>query len=451
MSIKTIYEILEEVASTPSKNDKEDILRQHAGNEVLKEVFRLTYSPTIKYYINSKTFPKGWEHENVMDTSWDSVFEVLNQISSREVTGHDAVDLVMYTLNGIDFQTADVMKRIVLGDLKIGCKDATINKVWKGLIVKPPRMGAASMNEKSLAKLHKINNLAIELKSDGTYAASVCGEASTMMSRNGNPLDVECLQTHLSCGAFDGFALEGELVYSLDKATREEGNGVVGKIVKNTASEEEKDGALYQVWDCVDLHYYKSKGVWDKPNQARRQLLEGMLSMYNTWCRSVSAEPKITIIPRHEFVSVEEAFEVFEQYVRDGYEGAIAKDMKESWKDVGKPSFCIKLKRKEPCDLKVVGTYLAEVGSKYEGMLGGFHCESECGEVKVNVGSGFSEEDRVEYLKNPPPVIECEYDSITEDKKTKQKSLFLPIFKRPRWDKDTADTLQDIKDKVRIK
>ena len=121
------------------------------------------------------------------------------------------------------------------------------------------------------------------------------------------------------------------------------------------------------------------------------------------------------------------------------------------WGDVGKPAHCIKLKRKEPADLKVVGSLMAEEGSKYEGMLGGFICESECGEIKVRVGSGFTEEDRVNYLKEYPSIIEVEYDSITEDKKTKQKSMFLPIFKRSRYDKDIADTLVEIKDKVRIK
>ncbi|CAM0055979.1 ATP-dependent DNA ligase [Vibrio phage K406] len=448
---KTIYEILEEVANTSSKNDKEAILKQHADNEVLKEVFRLTYSPTIKYYINAKTFPKGWEHDAFMNTSWDAVFEVLEQISSRKVTGHEAIDTVMCTLNSVDFRTADVMKRIILGDLKIGCKDATINKVWKGLIVKPPRLGAASMNEKSLAKMHKIKNLALELKSDGTYLSSVCGEVSMCMTRNGSPITIPTLQEHLSCGAFNGFALEAEMVYSLETATREQGNGIVTKIVKGTASDEEMEGAMLQVWDCIDVNFYQPKGEYKASNCERRVLLEEMMERYEMWCRSVNVEPKIFLIERHENVSVEEAFELFEGHVRSGMEGSIVKDMDASWKDVGKPAFNIKLKRKEPADLKVVGTYLAEVGSKYEGMLGGFHCESECGTIKVNVGSGFSEEDRVEYLKNPPPIIEAEYDSITEDKKTKQKSLFLPIFKRPRWDKDIADTLEQIKDKVRIK
>lgn len=444
----TVYQILEEVAATPSKNEKEAILKQHADNEVLKECFRLAYSPIIKFY--QKQLPNVSEFEGALGTL-ETALSSLPNLYNRVYTGNEAKQYLQQLLYCTLPEDRSVLERVVLQDLKVGCKDATINKVWKGLIVKPPRLGAASMNEKSLAKLHKIKNLALELKSDGTYLSSICGEVSTCMTRNGSPISIPTLQEHLSCGAFNGFALEAEMVYSLEKATRESGNGIVTKIVKGTASEEEMEGAMLQVWDCIDVNFYQPKGEYKVSNRERRKLLEDMMERYEMWCRSVNTEPKIFLIERHENVTVEEAFELFEGHVRAGLEGSVAKDMDASWKDVGKPAFNIKIKRKEPADLKVVGTYLAEVGSKYEGMLGGFHCESECGEIKVNVGSGFSEEDRVEYLNNPPPIIECEYDSITEDKKTKQKSLFLPIFKRTRWDKSVADTLPEIKDKVRIK
>ena len=445
----TTINILEAVAATSSKNEKEKILSEHKNNETLKQVCEYAYSPTMRFFMK-KVPVSGPAGE---DMSWTEFFAALDTLRLRKKTGKEAQDFVVDYLNTLPLEYAELFIKIVRKDLKIGCKDATINKVWKGLIVKPPRMGASSMNEKSLAKMKTIKNLAIELKSDGSYAASVCGEESTMMSRNGSPLDIECLQTHLSCGAFDGIALEGELVYSLDKATREQGNGIITKVVKGTASDVEKENAMYQVWDCISLEHYESKGKFPKKNNVRRVTLERCMEMYNTWCAHVAAEPKIFLIERHENVSVDEAFEIFEGYVRNGYEGAIVKDMDAHWSDVGKPAHCIKLKRKEPADLKVVDIFMAEEGSKYEGMLGGFICESECGEIKVRVGSGFNDDDRVKYLEesNFPQVVEVEYDSITEDKKTGQNSLFLPIFKRPRYDKDIADTLDEIKDKVRIK
>lgn len=445
-----IYSILSELENTSSKNEKESILDNYKADEVLKECFRLGYSPTINFYM--KKLPEPQERVFSVTTLGSALVTVLEQIASRKITGNRAKDFYASLLGELTYEDQVVLNRVVNGDMKCGVGKTIVNKIWKGLVVVPPRMGAASMNEKSLKKLHSIKNLTIELKSDGSYAASVCGENSTMMSRNGNPLEIEMLSAHLSCGAFDGFALEGELVYDLTKATREAGNGIITKIVKGTASHEEKDGAIYQVWDCIHQDYYSPKGKYPLSNQDRRSDLERMVEMYNTYCKVNGLDVKVQVIERKENVSVDEAMEIFESYVKDGFEGAIAKDMDAPWSDTAKPAHCIKLKRKETADLKVVGKYEGKKGSKAEGMLGGLHCESECGRIKVNVGSGFSEEERIAFWEgDAPPIIESEYDSITKDKKTKQESLFLPIYKRPRYDKLTADTYQDILDKVRIK
>ena len=79
-------------------------------------------------------------------------------------------------------------------------------------------------------------------------------------------------------------------------------------------------------------------------------------------------------------------------------------------------------------------------------MLGGVNLESSCGVIKVNCGSGFSDDLRKELFNESTigKIFELEYDSVTEDKKTKQKSLFLPIFKQERFDKDEANDYEQI-------
>lgn len=443
-----VYDILKQIAGTTKKTEKEEILLKHKDNNLLKDCFLLAYSPTIQFY--QKSLPV---HEDSPEAkgSLEEGLSDLSNLYERIYTGNHAKAYLQQLLYKTEPLARDVLKRVVLKDLRCGVGANTINKVWKNLIVKPPRLGAASMNDKSLNKMKSIKNLAIELKSDGSYCSSICGEDTTMMSRNGNPMEIVPLQKHLSCGAFNGFALEGELVYSLDKATRSEGNGFITKVVKGTASEEEKENTLYQVWDCIDIKDYQPKGEYKTTNKDRREILEKMMSDYTYWCQEVNTEPKVFLINREEYVSVEKAFEIFENYVRDGYEGAIAKDMDCYWKDLGKPTFNIKMKRKEPADLKVVGWYYAETGSKYEDMLGGFYCESECGKIKVSVGSGFSDEERKLFIEEQPSIIEVEYDSVTKDKRSHQESLFLPIYKRPRYDKNVADCYQEIIDKQKIK
>lgn len=446
-----VLDIIEMVAATSSKNEKEAILKEHADNENLKNCFYLAGAPTEQFQL--KAIPSGWgvcddvkEDEGYLEV----VFSVLKSLANREVTGNNAKDVVYNTLDTIDKKSAELMCRIIKKDLRCGVGDATVNKVWKGLIVKPPRQGAKSMNDASLKAVAKSTNLFIELKSDGSYAAF---NGLSLMSRNGNPLSIPCLEEHLTCGKFPEVALEGELVYSLDKATREEGNGIITKVVKGTASEEEMEGAIYQIWDAIPLTDYKPKGKCKFTNEQRRAALETRYKHYLKWCEDNNTTPKVQLIPRSPVSSVDDAYKVFEGYVKDGFEGAILKDGNAGWADNGKPSSCVKMKRKDNADLEVVGIYEGE--GKAAGMLGGIEMQSSCGMILVNTGSGFSDEQRKYYWENPNEIlgkiVETEYDSITKDKKKDTHSLFLPIFKKVRDDKREADSMEEIKAKVRIK
>lgn len=441
----SVYKILQQLELTTKKTEKEAILSEHKDNEVLKECFRLTYSPTINFFMKQVPLTRTKVEEVTLQQALVEIMKLAN----REVTGNEAKMFVKTLRESMDYEDSEVIYRILKGDMGCGVGISTINKTWKGLIVKPPRMGAKSMNEKSLKALEG-KPLAIELKSDGSYLAF----NKDLTSRNGNPVTVETLELHLNCGAFEGFALEGEGVFDLTKATREVGNGILGKIIKGTASEEEKDGMLYQVWDCIDVHHYQSKGKYSVSNVQRRIQLETMYNNYLTFCNDKNIEPKIQLIPRTEDVTIETAHEVFQDYVKEGFEGAILKDMSAGWSDNGKPTCCVKLKRKDPADLLVVDIYEGVKG-KALGKLGGVSLESECGRIKVNCGSGFSDEEREFYWNNPNEmlgkIVEVEYDSITKDKKTLQESLFLPIYKKLREDKLEADSYDEIKAKVRIK
>tara|TARA_R110002153_G_scaffold58217_1_gene159652 strand:+ start:3087 stop:4430 length:1344 start_codon:yes stop_codon:yes gene_type:complete len=447
--MSTVYEILKELEATPSSNEKLAIMERYKNSSTLKRCFELAYSPTINFFI--KKIPDGWQHNDRMNTQWEGVFSQLMSLANREFTGHQAKELLVSMLNQIDCNIAEIVTRIIRKDMKCGVGKTIINKVWKGLIVVPPRQGAASMNEKTLAKISKCKNLAIEKKSDGSYANSVISGSVNMMSRNGNPLEIEHLAIHLNLGMFDGFALEGELVYDLTKATRQEGNGRITQIVRNTADEETKDGVMYQVWDCIDLAYYGNKSKYPVSNEIRCAKLKEMYDKYLQRCMEEMVEPKIILIDRWERVTMEEAHVIFEDLVKEGYEGAILKDMDAGWVDNGKPSTCVKLKRKDPADLIVVG--MEEGKGKATGMMGMVLLESSDGLIKVGCGSGFSDEQRIHYWNNDPTgsIFETKYDSVTQDKKTLQKSLFLPIFVCERFDKDVADSYQDILDKVVIK
>ncbi len=432
-----VYDILQQLSNTTKKLEKEAILKENQDNLVLKECFRLAYSPTIQFFIKKLPERLTKSFEGVETTLDHWVQHSASYLYCRTITGNDARNFLQKTLQHLSVEDTVVVENIISKDLRCGVGVSTINKIWKGLIVKPPRKGATSMSEKALSKI--TYPAAIELKADGTY----CAYNDGFMSRNGNPITgLDTLATELSHIAEKGFALEGELIYDLTKATREKGNGIITKVIKGTASEEECNSVIYQVWDVIATDCYESKGVYNKNALERREILESLVKD----CEHVE------IIPRDIVDSFEEANTIFENYVKAGFEGAILKQLNTPWKDIAKPTDCVKMKRKEPADLEVVGLYEGE--GKAVGMLGGLNLESSDGLIKVNCGSGFSDEQRQVIWADQNAIlgkiVEVEYDSITEDKKTKQKSLFLPIFKQIRVDKSEADSYTDIKSKQKL-
>jgi hypothetical protein len=440
---KSVYNTLKTVSVTQSKNEKEAILLQHKESSALKQIFEYAYSPTMQYFMRKipDFTPTGESF------SWTEFFAVLDTLRLRKKTGNEAQAFVVEYLSTLPNFMSDLFIRVLHKDLKVGVGKQTINKVWKNLIVTPPRQGAKGCNEENLSKLAK-KRKAIEQKADGSFMAYF----DDFMTRSGQPVTLEPLKEHLDCGAFNGYAFEGEIIFDETKAARED-NGIVNKFVQDTASFEEKDSAIYLVWDCIRAECYEPKGVDKTPNYKRRETLECMMQQYHEWCDENSIVPKIKLIPRKELVTMEEAKAIFEDYVIRGFEGCILKDMDAPWKAVDKPSHCVKMKKQDPADLLVVDLY--EGTGKASGKLGGIKLESGDGEIKTDCGSGFSDEQREYFWLNKNEIlgkiVEIEYEKVSENSKTKQKSVTFPIFKKLRFDKLDADSYQDILDKQRIK
>lgn len=443
--MNNVYNILKQVEQTTKSSEKEAILLAHKDDILLKTVFEWAYSPTMNFW-----YKKGIEYTPSTSptlTLEQGLKQLREVIADRKKTGEEGKAYLINLLSSLSEEDASVVERVVKKDLRCGAGESLANKIWKGLIVKPPRMGCKGCSDENIEKLRN-KRKAVEKKEDGSYMSFFGG----FMSRSGQPVEITPLEEHLQCGAFDGYALEGEVVFHFDKACREL-NGIVNKFVQGTASYEEQDSALYSIWEAVKSSSYKPKGVDSRTNKERRTTLENMYKNYIKWCEDNGKKVKVKLIERTENVTVEEAYTIFEQYVKSGFEGAILKDMDAPWKDVDKPSWNVKMKRQDPADLLVVDIY--EGTGKAKGTLGGLVLESSDGYIKTSCGSGFSDDQRVHYWQNKNDivgkVVEIEYEQVTQNDKTKQHSVSFPIFQKVRLDKMFADSYDDILEKQRIK
>ena len=224
MSIK---QILDEIASEPGKNQKMVILGKYADNELLKRVLYMANSNRVKFYI--KQIPQY----NLSSSPHLHIDDALRQIeflSSRKVTGHDAIAHLKSTLEGLSSDDAYVIERIIEKDLKIGM-DSSINKVFKNLIEETPYMGAVSFDEKKARKLFEKGGKAYsQVKMDGRYCNATIHDGEVYLeSRQGEPTIVTGAAFLEELALLNDVVLNGEL--TMDFTPRYESNGIIASII----------------------------------------------------------------------------------------------------------------------------------------------------------------------------------------------------------------------------
>jgi ATP-dependent DNA ligase len=128
----------------------------------------------------------------------------------------------------------------------------------------------------------------------------------------------------------------------------------------------------------------------------------------------------------------------------EGQEGIILKTTDGIWENKRSKSL-IKFKGELECDLRVVDW--EEGTGKNVGRLGALVLESDCGGVRVNVGTGFSDADRnnITAANSLGRIVAVKYNARISDKNSDVASLFLPVFVEFRDDKTDADLAKDIK------
>jgi hypothetical protein len=432
-----INNFLNSLAANASRNFKIDQLTEQSDNQTLREVVRLALDPFTQFY--QRKIPQY--QTDVKQTSLENALNGLYDLSSRNVTGNAAIEYLRMLLSSLSPDDAKVIERIIAKDLKCGVDISTANKVWSHLIPEYPCMLCSPFEQKLVDKISF--PAYAQMKMDGMrFNAIVRDGKCEFRSRNGKEILLlgNLEQEFISLAGNVDCVFDGELLVMLEGdyqfADRQTGNGILNKANKGTISAEEASMVHASVWDLIPYVMFET-GYCATPYSKRFSTLESIVN------KQSSKDKKIWIVSSSIVETIEQAQEIFQEYLSLGHEGIILKDGSGVWEDK-RSKTQIKFKGELECDLKIVA--VEEGKGKAVGMLGAIICESADGVVKVNVGSGFTDAHRKQYWKENliDKIVAVKYNSRIKNK-LGEESLFLPVFIELRDDKDVADDSKDIK------
>jgi ATP-dependent DNA ligase len=389
-----MLKLFDDIAKVGSPAAKIEMLKAYPYQEELKTVLRLATDPFLTFGITSTSGgSKGGD-----------LFSVLESLARRELTG-EAARLALGEATQ-DEDEREIAHRIIRKDLRCGIGEKLVLQAYPGLIRQFEVMRA-----KKFEGMSPRLRYTIEPKYDGLRCmAEVSNGRVTLLSRNGREFtSSDHLKPQLlELAQGDSYFFDGELISGNFNAS--------SSAVRR--KEQQNDSVSFFIFDVLTPEEWRQPV---SPHYARRNKLEMLFQE-----REFSHLRPTPIYPVKD---EQEAMTRYNQFRDLGYEGGMLKNTQGLYR-FGKHKDWLKLKAVEDVDLPVLELIQGE--GKYHGMLGAVIVSFKG--KRVNVGSGFSDEQRKMFWECPElikrKVIEIQYHEITPD-----GSLRHPRFIQIREDK----------------
>jgi len=435
--VTPIHLIIQELNLENGSNYKMDVLRKHADNELLQRVLKMTYDKVaFTYGITMKNVTLRPSNPNPTgDLEW-ALTVLEKEFANRNTTGNDALYMLDDVLWNLSDDNRDIVAKVLTRDLRINMGRSNINKVFKGLIVKPVYMRCGLFSEKTRGKINPEDSF-VQLKADGTYREfTVENNEVICNSRSGESYDYPLINAHLKY-LEDGHYI-GELTVRLADGTicdRATGNGLIKSMDLPAGAE-----IVLDLWDYVTLEEYTNAANKIKGTTPYHRRFETLVDYIGEDC------PYIRVIETHIVYTVAEALQHCAAWMEQGLEGAIWKDHNAIFRDGTSPQQ-LKLKLEIDADVRITGFKPGTVGTKREGKIGSIEFATDDGNVK-GFASGFTDAElddmdaRREELMGQVMTVTC--SDITRGRSNEYYALSHPRFVELRDDKTDTDTLERI-------
>tara|TARA_B100000700_G_scaffold325186_1_gene433267 strand:+ start:2967 stop:4259 length:1293 start_codon:yes stop_codon:yes gene_type:complete len=388
--LKKIQELVDRLKSTNSTNDKIDIIKEYGDDSMIKQLLKYVYSPFKQYYIKSTQLKKLKKLCN--PTYFGSLFCMLDNLTNRVWTGHTAIGYVNGYVKSFP-EYKELIYCIIDKNLKTRTGADLINKAIPKC-VPTFKVALANSYDKQKGKVDfNTQTWFASQKLDGVRCLAVVDENGkcNFYSRQGKTFDtLDVVKNEIESLGLTNVVFDGE-VCIVDENGVENFQDIMKEIKR-------KDHTIknpkYKIFDYLTLDEFDN------------QLSTRNLSVRLSTC----VKPKLGCVEMLEQwkVESEDHFqELAELATKNNWEGLMLR------KDCGykgkRTNELLKVKKffDEEYVVKSVESAIHRI------IIGGIEAEVEMLSnviiehkgCDVGVGSGFNQEERKLYFKNPELII----------------------------------------------
>ena len=420
------YRVISSLEDHPSRLNKEAIIQAQAeaGNREFFEGLRLCYDAMITFGL--KQIPEKTD-EDGSGLDWDSFSLIVTGFVNRSFTGNLARDTVanmMKTATKAEWN--GWYRRILIKDMRAGFSENTVNKVVEkqyphyAIPVFSCQLAHDSANHEEKVVGKKI----IEVKLDGVRVITIVYPDGRVdqFSRNGKELvnfpHVKEQLAKIAKGFTEPMVLDGEIM-----------SGSFQDLMKqiHRKSSATANDAVLNLFDALPLAQFET-GESATTQEVRSEWLK-------TWFEANEATlPNVTVVAQETVdLDTDEGQvrykEINTMAIAGGYEGIMLKDATAGYKCKRSVAW---LKLKPFIEVSLAVTAVEEGTGKNIGKLGAFVCEGvdDGRDIVVNVGSGFSDDDRAAYWNARDEVVGKVVEVRADDIRQSQDGTYSLSFPR---------------------
>lgn len=422
--MKEVIEIFRQIQDTSSLNKKKEIIKENSNNELFKKCLKFLLDSNIITGISDAKIHKHVEPETELDPLYLCKFSEFPQVIDYLKLNNTGKDSDIYEIQAFlsgHEEDREFYEQMITKKFRLGCDAKVVNSVIPGLIPTFDLMLGTPIDK---VKLKGNEKIFLSRKLNGTRAAFI---GDRIMTRQGKEyIGLDHIINDLKAMGLSDMFIDGELLYKneeglSDSEAFQKGTGIA------MSKDKDKSQLKLVVFDIFPLEeFWTGKSV---ESYEKRSKGLNLLSLYIDDYRSKNVE----IVPRvYSGTDHTEIWKWLDIAEKEDWEGIMI--------NLDTPYECkrtknlIKVKKFFSADLLCTG--VEEGSGRNKGTLGALVCDYKG--YSVNVGSGFTDEQRKCYWENPDEIV-GHIVSVKYKEETKNKdggiSIQFPVFETVRFDK----------------